>query len=50
MLAAPDINDYDLFLNVDEDQDKLELNELTVEDTDWSCLATLNAFITKYLL
>ena len=40
MLAAPDVNDDDPFLIVDEDEDELETNELTVEDTDWFRLAT----------
>ena len=34
MLAAPDVNDNDPFLSVDDDEDELETNELTVEDMD----------------
>ena len=31
-LAAPDVNDNDPFLTVDEVEDELEVNRLTVED------------------
>ena len=35
MLAASDDDDDDPFLTSDDNEDELERNELTVEDTDW---------------
>ena len=33
-LAAPDMNDDDPFLTIDQDEDEKETNELTVKDMD----------------
>ena len=40
MLAAPDNDEDDPFLTSDDDEDELEENKLTVEDTDWFHLVT----------
>ena len=40
VLEASDDDDDDPFLTLDNNEDKLEANELTVEDTDWLHLVT----------
>ena len=35
MLAAPDNDEDDPFSTLDDDEDDLEMDELTVEDMDW---------------
>ena len=35
MLEAPDDDDDDPFLTLDDNEDELEVNELTVENTNW---------------
>ena len=40
MSEAPDDDDDNPFLTLDDDEDKLEANELTVENTNWLHLVT----------